>query len=118
MNAATLLWLVCGSLALLVIMGVIVIVARKLERASAAEAEVQPVRPARSQATPTTGQPDTASRWKTGSLSAVLTALAAQTGNQDTTPDNANKSVKRLITGFAVAGGVIALIMGIIAGDG
>ena len=108
MTSLTLQMIAGGSLALLAMLLGVVALARKLEGVSNAGR---------------TDAPAPAEDESAGSLAATLATLAAHTGvsgakaaRQDT-PEKAS-TAKQLITGLAIAGGLIALVMGIIAGDG
>ncbi len=114
MTSLTLLLIACGLLVVILIMLVAVLVARSLDGASGEKsiADIQKLLAAKP---PSGGN----TKWSTGALSATLAALATQ-ANTDSkkTPVEDNKTVKQIITGMAVVAGLIALVMGIIAGDG
>ena len=114
MTSLTLLLIAGGLLVVILIMLVAVLVARSLDGASGEKsiADVQKLLAAKP---PSGGN----TKWSTGALSATLAALATQ-ANTDSkkTPGEDNKTVKQIITGMAVVAGLIALVMGIIAGDG
>lgn len=106
MTSLTLLLVAGGSLALLAMLLGVVALARKLERASGK-----------------TDVPIAEEKESDGSLAATLATLAAHAGVQGAkaiTPDKSGKpsTAKQIVTGLAIVGGIIALIMGIIAGDG
>ena len=108
MTSLTLLMIAGGSLALLAMLLGVVGLARKLDRASGAGAR----------SAPTAKENESNS-----SLAATLATLAAHAGVQGAkaiTPDKSEKpsTAKQIVTGLAIAGGIIALVMGIIAGDG
>ncbi len=106
MTSLTLLLIAGGSLALLAMLLGVVALARKLEQASGKA-----------------NAPTAEEKQSDGSLAATLTTLAAHAGVQGAkaiTPGKSEKpsTAKQIVTGLAIAGGIIALIMGIIAGDG
>lgn len=114
MTAATLLWIAFGSLALIIILLVIVMVARSLEKSSGAGG------PTSSGETSRPAPPShrtSSSKWTAASLNATLAAVMTESGDKTKTPEG-KSTPKQIITGMAVVAGVVALIMGIVAGDG
>lgn len=106
MTSLTLLLVAGGALALLAMLLGVVALARKLDRDSGK-----------------TDTPDLAENARAGSLAATLATLAAHAGVQSAkavTPEKSERpsTAKQIITGMAIFGAVIAVIMGIIAGDG
>ena len=115
MSSATLLWITFGSLALIIILLVIVMVARSLEKSSGAGTSASSGEAAK----PGSPSPHRASssKWTAASLNATLAALTTEAGDKTKAPEG-NSTAKQIITGVAVVAGLIALVMGIIAGDG
>ena len=105
MNALTLLLIAAGALALLAMLLGVVALARTLDGATD---------------TAKTDAPEPPPKPHGGSLSATLATLAAHAGAQSANQDKPEKSssAKQVITGMAIAAGVLMLIVGIIAGDG
>lgn len=117
MTSATLLLIAAGSLALMIGCIGILLVARKLDGSSGAGSAKLSGQIQKTTAT-LHAVSRSASKWSPGPLGAVLSALAAESDGAGKKPAEDNRTVKQIITGLAIAGGVIALVMGIIAGDG
>lgn len=114
MTSLTLLLIAGGLLVVILIMLAAVLVARSLDGASS-EKSIADVQKLLAERKPPGGN----SKWSTGALSATLAALATQAGaDGKKAPGEDNKAIKQIITGMAVVAGLIALVMGIIAGDG
>lgn len=123
MTSITLIWILGGALAVLVGMLVVLIVARSLDGSQAASrAEFAAKLNALATKASKTSTSNS-SGWVSGIMAQSLTALAAasQTGKDEDTKQAATdgqKQIKQLITGLAIAGGVILAIVGAIMGDG
>jgi hypothetical protein len=116
-----LLWVVAGALLLMVMLGVVVLIARHLDGSNQAgkqqldakmtELAARAAKVAKSRDTP---------RW----LSTALTSMGAGLGDEkegapSTGPSSdEQKQMKTTMTGLAIAGGVIMLIVGIVTGNG
>jgi hypothetical protein len=107
-----------GSLALLVTMLVIVVVARKLERSSITDREVLPDRSEEPHAASHPGGRQRPAGRSAASLGAALSALAAPSGDQRKAKEAAASPAKQAATILAFAVAFIALVVGIITGDG
>ena len=119
MDAALSLWLLGGVLVALVMMLVIVMIARALERDRQAEtaAVARMIDMAK----------DAAAKHKnlaglaavTGPIAALIAASQSNEKKEGESADTPKqKQMKSLMTGLAVAGGLLMLIVGIITGDG
>lgn len=117
MTSATLLLIAAGSLALMIGCIAILLVARNLDGSSGAGSAKLSEQIEKTTAT-LHAVSRSASKWSPGPLGAALSALAAESGDASKKPTEDNKTVKQIITGIAIAGGIIALVIGVIAGDG
>ncbi len=125
MTSAVLIWVVGGALAVLAGMIVVLIVARTLD-GSHDESQRQFANKLSELAgkAKDSAQLNSAPAWLSGAVSETLTALAD--ASKDTRGDPkekeaavaGRKQVQATLTGLAVAGGIIMLIVGIITGDG
>jgi hypothetical protein len=116
-----LLWASAGALLLMVMLGVVVLIARHLDGSNQAgkqqldakmtELAARAAKVAKSRDTP---------RW----LSTALTSMGAGLGDEregkpSTGPSSdEQKQMKATMTGLAIAGGVIMVIVGIVTGNG
>lgn len=124
MASAVMIWILGGALATLAGMMVVVIVARTLDgshdesQRQLAEKMTQLASKAKSGA-----QLQGAPAWLSGAVAQTLTVLAdaskAKHGNtnEQEAAASGRKQLKSTLTGFAIAGGAIMLIIGIITGD-
>lgn len=125
MTSITLIWILGGALAVLVGMTVVLIVARTLD-GSHDESQRQFANKLSELAgkAKDSAHLNSAPAWLSGAVSETLTALAD--ASKDTRGDPkekeaavaGRKQVQATLTGLAVAGGIIMLIVGIITGDG
>jgi len=117
MTSATLLLVAGGALAVMIGLLVVLIVARSLDGSSGAGAAKLSEQIEKATTTlQAAGR--SASKWSPGPLGITLAALTSQSGENNKATDDERKGIKQFITGLAVAGGLIALIVGIITGDG
>jgi hypothetical protein len=116
MTAVTLLLIAGGALALMIGLLVVLIVARKLDGASGGGANLSGQIEKAAATLQATGRG--ISKLSPGPLGAALSALAARAGDDSKTSTGEGKTAKQIFTGMAIVGGIIALVMGIIAGDG
>lgn len=124
MTSVTLLWMVGGALAVLIIMLAVLIVARSLDGSQAdnrdrfaAKMDALAAKAAKS------GESSDGNGWVSGVLaqSFMTLATASRTGKDDETKQAASdsrKQIKALFTGLAIAGGIILAIVGAVVGDG
>ena len=128
MSDVMMLWIVCGVLAVLASMIVVLIVSRSLDgsreeanRKFAATMMDLAGRASRHGET-SGGSGWSGSGWLSGAMAGTLTALASSAtegkGEAGKPETDGRKQVKALLTGLAIAGGVIMLIIGIVTGDG
>ena len=121
MSDVLMLWILGGVLALLMGMMVVLSVARSLDGSK----EARRVKlEAKIDALTSRALQHSGTGWLSGGVSATLAALAAASADAKRDSDaqkpetDGRKQVKALLTGLAIAGGVIMLIVGIITGDG
>jgi hypothetical protein len=120
-SSVLLLWVAAAALLLMVMLGVVVLIARHLDGsnktgkqdldAKLAELAARVSQVARSRDTP---------RW----LSTTLASLGAasdddrKNGSKTGPSPEERKQIKNAMTGLAIAGGVIMLVIGILTGNG
>lgn len=124
MTSLTLIWILCGLLALLVGMVVVLVVARSLDGSQADKQQALAQKLSElAQKAARDGNTGNASSWTSGVFAQAISSLAASAQGDDDqkakTPDSdSQKQTKALFTGLAIAGGIIMLIVGIVTGDG
>lgn len=125
MTSAMLVWILGGALAVLVGMLVVLVIARTLDGShDDSQRQFADKISALAGKARTSGYLQSAPTWLTGTVVSTLTSLAD--ASKDTRGDPkatdaaeaGRKQLQAMLTGLAVAGGVIMLIVGIITGDG
>ncbi|MEQ1779802.1 MAG: hypothetical protein ABMA14_00460 [Hyphomonadaceae bacterium] len=128
MSDVMMLWIVCGVLAVLASMIVVLIVSRSLDgsreeanRKFAATMMDLAGRASRHGET-SGGSGWSGSGWLSGAMAGTLTALASSAtegkGEAGKPETDGRKQIKAAITGIAVMGGILLAIVGILVGDG
>ncbi len=125
MSAVTLVWFLGAALAALVGMMVVLIVARSLDGSEAeSRRNFAEKMTGLAQKATRSSQSGSSSAWLSGAVAQTLTALADASKDTRGKPEDKDaaiagrKQLKALMTGLAIAGGVLTLIVGIITGDG
>jgi hypothetical protein len=125
LTSIALVWILCGLLAVLVGMTVVLIVARSLDGSQAIKQDTFAAKlDELADKAAKQGKASGGSGWVSGVMAQSLATLAtaSRSGNDDPeikeAASDSQKQIKSLITGLVIAGGVILAIIGALVGDG